>query len=158
MKIAVFSDTHGLTRPMIAVVRSCCPDAVIHLGDHDRDAAELLREFPGIALFNVCGNCDYSPLAPLSRTVQLGPVKAFLTHGHQYSVHYGNVDRLVYAAQEAGAKLVLFGHTHIPYHEDIGGVKVVNPGTSGKGRELTWVLLTIYENGGIAVDFKMLER
>ena len=67
------------------------------------------------------------------------------------------MDSLVYAAQEAGCQLALFGHTHIPYHEDVGGVKVVNPGTAGKGRSLTWALLTICENGGIAVEMKDLD-
>ena len=91
-------------------------------------------------------------------TVSLGPVKAFLTHGHLYHVDYGRVDSLVYAAQEAGCQLALFGHTHVPFHEDIGGVKVVNPGTAGKGRSLTWALLTVYDNGGIGVEMKTLEH
>ena len=158
MKIAVFSDTHGVTEPMVDAVCRFRPDAVIHLGDHDRDTAPLLREFPEIPLYSVCGNCDFLPLAPNDLSVQLGPVTAFLTHGHRYGVDYGNTDRLVYAAQEAGAQLTLFGHTHTPYHEDFGGVKVVNPGTAGKGRSLTWALISIYDNGGMAVEFRALER
>ena len=63
-----------------------------------------------------------------------------------------------YAALEAGCQLALFGHTHTPFHEDIGGVKVVNPGTAGKGRSLTWALLTVYDNGGIGVEMKTLEH
>ena len=157
MKIAVFSDTHGVTRPMLDAVSRCRPDAVFHLGDHDRDTVALLKRFPEIPLYNVAGNCDFSSLAPNVLTVSLGPVKAFLTHGHLYHVDYGRVDSLVYAAQEAVCQLALFGHTHIPYHEDVGGVKVVNPGTAGKGRSLTWALLTICENGGIAVAMKDLD-
>ncbi len=158
LKVAVFSDTHGVTAPMTAAVRQSCPDILIHLGDHDRDIAVLLREFPEIPLYNVAGNCDFSPLAPNVMIVQLGPVKAFLTHGHIYHTDFGRVDSLVYAAQEAGASLVLFGHTHVPFHEDVGGVKVVNPGTAGKGRELTWALLEIFDNGGIGVSIKKLEK
>ena len=45
------------------------------------------------------------PLAPEKDVVQLGPVKAFITHGHLYNVSYGRVDSLVYAAQEAGRSL-----------------------------------------------------
>ena len=157
MKIADFSDTHGVTRPMLDAVSRCRPDAVFHLGDHDRDTVALLKRFPEIPLYNVAGNCDFSSLAPNVLTVCLGPVKAFFTHGHLYHVDYGRVDSLVYAAQEAGCQLALFGHTHIPYHEDVGGVKVVNPGTAGKGRSLTWALLTICENGGIAVEMKDLD-
>ena len=112
MRIAVFSDTHGYTAPMADAVARFRPDAVFHLGDHDRDTEVLLRQFPEIPLYNVAGNCDFAALAPNVLTVSLGPVKAFLTHGHLYHVDYGRVDSLVYAAQEEGCRLALFGHTH----------------------------------------------
>ena len=153
MKVAVFSDTHGVTIPMVRAVRKFEPDALVHLGDYDRDASVLLREFRELPLYNVSGNCDWEPLAPNVRIVSFGPVRAFLTHGHLYHVDYGRVDSLVYAAQEAGAQLALFGHTHIPLQEDLGGVKVVNPGTAGKGRTKTWAMLEIFDNGGIGVTF-----
>lgn len=154
MKVAVFSDTHGVTSPMVRAVKQVRPDALVHLGDFERDARVLLQEFPELPLYRVCGNCDYSPSAPACLTVQLGPVTAFLTHGHLYHVDFGRVDSLVYAAQEAGAQLALYGHTHTPLHEDVGGVKVLNPGTAGKGRALTWALLEIFDNGGIAAEIR----
>lgn len=157
MKVAVFSDTHGVTGPMVDAVSRCHPDALIHLGDHDRDTAVLLNRFPEILLYSVAGNCDHFPLAPNVLTVSLGPVKAFLTHGHLYNVRYGHVDSLVYAAEETGCQLALFGHTHTPFHQDIGGIKVLNPGTAGKGRDLTWALLTINDSGGIAAEIRDLE-
>ncbi len=156
MRVAVFSDTHGVTSPMVQAVRDTMPDALVHLGDYKRDAEILLREFPDIPLYHVCGNCDYAAKAPTRLTVQFGPVTAFLTHGHLYHVDYGRVDSLVYAAQEAGAQLALYGHTHSALHQNVGGVKVVNPGTAGKGRNLTWALLEIFENGGIAAEIRPL--
>ena len=157
MKVAVFSDTHGVTAPMADAVQRCRPDVLIHLGDHDRDTAVLLKRFPEIPLYSVAGNCDLASMAPNVLTVSLGPVRAFLTHGHLYKVNFGHVDSLVYAAEEAGCTLALFGHTHTPFHQDIGGVKVVNPGTAGKGRNLTWALLNIYDNGGMAAEMRDLE-
>ena len=156
MRVAVFSDTHGRTDGMLEAVRRFQPDAVCHLGDYDRDAVVLRKAFPGLPVHSVCGNCDYAPLAPVNLVIQLGPVRAFLTHGHLYGVDFSNADRLVYAAQEQCARLALFGHTHRPFHEDYGGVKVVNPGTAGKGRSLTWAMLDIRDNGGIGVDFHTL--
>lgn len=155
MRAAVFSDTHSNTLPMLEAVRRCRPDMIIHLGDHDRDAAVLREEFPEIPLYNVCGNCDLAPLAPNADTVPMGPVKAFITHGHLYNVNYG-IDSLVYAAQEQGCKLALFGHTHSVLQKDIGGVRVINPGTAGKGRDLTWALIEVLDNGGIACSFNSL--
>jgi len=149
MKVAVFSDTHSNNELMLETVRRCRPDAAIHLGDHDRDAVEL-------RVYSVCGNCDLMPLAPEKDVVQLGPVKAFITHGHLYNVNYGRVDSLVYAAQEAGAQLAMFGHTHQAYYEQIGGVQVLNPGTAGRGRELTWALVEIFDNGAFACEIRRL--
>ena len=88
--------------------------------------------------------------------VQLGPVKALITHGHLYNVDYGRVDSLVYAAQEQGAQLAMFGHTHSPLYLEQGGVTVLNPGTAGKGRQLTWAEVDIMDNGGIACSIKEL--
>lgn len=156
MKVAVFSDTHSNNELMLETVRRCRPDAAIHLGDHDRDAVELRHGFPGLPVYSVCGNCDLMPLAPEKDVVQLGPVKAFITHGHLYNVNYGRVDSLVYAAQEAGAQLAMFGHTHQAYYEQIGGVQVLNPGTAGRGRELTWALVEIFDNGAFACEIRRL--
>ena len=156
MKVAVFSDTHSNNELMLEAVRRCRPDAAIHLGDHDRDAVELRHEFPCLPVYSVCGNCDLMPLAPEKDVVQLGPVKAFITHGHLYNVSYGRVDSLVYAAQEAGAQLAMFGHTHQAYYEQIGSVQVLNPGTAGRGRELTWALVEIFDNGAFACEIRKL--
>jgi len=156
LKAAVFSDTHSNTALMAEAVRRCRPDVIIHLGDHDRDTEVLLREFPEIPLYSVCGNCDLASAAPNAEVVPLGPVKAYITHGHLYHVEYENVDSLVYAAQEMGCQIAMFGHTHRPYYEDIGGVKVLNPGTAGKGRRLTWALVQVFDNGGIACEIRDL--
>ena len=37
MKIAVFSDTHGNTGKMLRAVEALRPDAIVHLGDYERD-------------------------------------------------------------------------------------------------------------------------
>ncbi len=153
LRVAVFSDTHGFVDGMTAAVERECPDVVLHLGDHDRDAAILRRLFPTLPVFTVCGNCDGASSAPLSRVVELGPVKAFLTHGHAHGVRRG-IDTLVYAAQEAGTQLALFGHTHIPMNTVLGGVQVLNPGTAGFGFDLTWALVSVYDNGGIACEIR----
>ena len=156
MNIAVFSDTHTNTGRMVKAVRQYKPDVIIHLGDHDRDAEILRWKFPEIPLYRVCGNCDAAAIAPERDVVQLGPVKAFITHGHLYNVRYGRLDSLVYAAQEAGAQLALFGHTHPAADEEMGGVKLVNPGTAGVGYKLTWAWIQIFDNGGIACEIRNL--
>lgn len=156
MKAAVFSDTHTCTALMAEAVRRCRPDVIIHLGDHDGDTDILRLEFPEIPLYSVRGNCDMCSSAPDTDVVPLGPVKAFITHGHLYNVHYGRLDSLVYAAQEQGAKIAMFGHTHEALYEEIGGVQVLNPGTAGKGRNLTWATVEVFDNGGIICEIQPL--
>lgn len=156
LKAAVFSDTHGNNLPMLRAAREAKADALIHLGDYDRDAVLLRETFPDTPVYSVCGNCDFSPLAPARLTVQLGPVKAFLTHGHLYNVSPWQADSLVYAAQEQEAQLALFGHTHRAVNGQLGGVTLVNPGTAGRGAELTWALVTIFDNGAIACEIQSL--
>ena len=154
LRIAVFSDTHGNTAPMLSAVRQERPDVLIHLGDHDRDALVLREEFPDTPLYSVCGNCDLMPLAPEKLVVQLGPVKALLTHGHIYNVSRWQADSLVYAAQEAGAQIAMFGHTHRAVNDQLGGVTLLNPGTAGKGADLSWALVTVFDNGAISCEIK----
>ena len=156
LKAAVFSDSHGNNFPMLEAARASGADVFIHLGDHDRDAVLLRRAFPEKTVYSVCGNCDFDPIAPERLVVHLGPVRALLTHGHLYGVSPWQCDTLAYAAEEIGARLALFGHTHRAVYEQLGGVTLINPGTAGKGRELTWALVTIFDNGAIACEIKKL--
>lgn len=148
MTAAVFSDSHGQIDLMAEAVRRTRPDLIIHLGDYERDAFALRDEFPQIPFFNVCGNCDFAQLSPLWNTVQIGPVKAYICHGHLHNVK-SQLHSLYYAACEKSASIALFGHTHIPCNEDISGIKLINPGSAGKGRKPSWARLEVFDNGGV---------
>lgn len=150
MKAAVFSDTHRKTASMLETIGRCRPDMVIHLGDHDSDTEDIRRMFPEIPLFSVCGNCDFCATAPERDIVNIGPVKAFISHGHLYNVKYIGPQRLAYAAMEAGAKIAMFGHTHVPMAEQMGEVLVINPGSAGKGCPCTWALVEVSDDGSIS--------
>lgn len=155
MKAAVFSDTHGNPVLMLEAIRCYRPDVVIHLGDGARDVEQVRSEFPEIAVYNVCGNCDLYSAAPVCDTVPLGPVKAFITHGHMYNVDW-NSDSLIYAAQEQNCRIAFYGHTHRPERREVGGVTVINPGTAGRGSRLTWATVEVFDNGGFACSIQDL--
>jgi len=156
MKAAVFSDTHSSTARMVEAVRRSRPDLIIHLGDYVQDTAILWREFPETPLYNVRGNCDLYSSAPLADVVPLGPVKAYICHGHLLGADTGDLSPLVYAAQEAGAKIAMFGHTHRPLYQEMGGVQLLNPGSAGLALKVTWALVTVSDNGGIVCEIKDL--
>ena len=153
-KAAVFSDTHGNTAPMLEAAHTSGAGVLIHLGDYDRDAQALREAFPDTPVYSVCGNCDIMPLAPEKLVIELGPVRALLTHGHRYGVSAAQADWLVFAAREEGAQLAMFGHTHSPFYEQLGGVTLLNPGTAGSGRSLSWALVTVFDNGAVACEIK----
>ena len=140
--IAVFSDTHGNTRPMFETVRRIKPDAVLHLGDHARDAEALEAAFPQLDVRFVRGNCDLAAFAPDKLTPMWQGVRIFMTHGHLYNVKY-TMQPLMNAAGFSEAQLVLYGHTHIPDWEEHDGVQFLNPGTAGSGSRLSYALIEL---------------
>ena len=152
MKIAVFSDTHGSPRGMINAVKEYCPDQIIHLGDGIRDTERLAKEFPYIPVCAVPGNCDYDSQEPEYKVINLGTLKAFLTHGHRYAVRYGKLDTLLYATECSGAHIAMFGHTHRAGFEQLEGIFVLNPGTAGQGANKTWAKLEIGPTGEISCE------
>ena len=156
MKIAVFSDTHGSVARMMRAVREVGPDVLVHLGDYVRDTDCLKSGVPKIPLYQVAGNCDIGSSVPQELVVEFGPVRALLCHGHRYAVDWGRLDSMVYSAQEKDCSLVLFGHTHCAENTEIGGVKLINPGTAGKGTARSFALVEIFENGGITAEIRLL--
>lgn len=153
MKIAVFSDSHGVSRGMIKAVEEYSPDQIIHLGDGMRDTEVLSAEFPNIPICRVPGNCDRDAECEEDyKVVSLGPLKAFITHGHRYAVRGGKIEVLLYAAQCCGCQIAMFGHTHRAVSEQIDGIFVLNPGTAGQGKNRTWAKLEIGPEGGISCN------
>lgn len=154
MRAVVFSDTHSNTALMVEAVKRFRPDLLIHLGDYVRDTTVLKYEFPEIPLYSVRGNCDIGVDAPDIDIVQMGQVKVFITHGHLYNVKYDHSYTLAYAAQERGASIALFGHTHEPLNEELGSLRLINPGSAGKGSKPTCAIIEVFDNGGIASEIR----
>lgn len=108
---------------MRRVLRRESPDHVIHLGDCVRDAQGL----SDIPLTQVPGNCDYGFPLPEVLTPTLASVRLYMTHGHLHGVKT-TYQRAIYAALEANAGVLLFGHTHRPECFLERGLWVLNPG------------------------------
>ena len=66
-------------------------------------------------------------------------------------------------ARHAGAKagdVIAFGHTHLPWHREVGGIHFVNTGSVGRPKDGDWragyVLLDVAE-GSVGVEFIRVE-
>lgn len=145
MKLIVFSDSHRELGHMRDVIEREKPDYVFHLGDHDTDAEAISREFQMLPVAAVRGNCDGWSDAPENLTPVLDGMRFFLCHGHRYGVKH-SISTAIYAAMEAEADVLLYGHTHIPAQEELNGLIVLNPGSCGYESRPTYGFFLI-ENG-----------
>lgn len=153
MKILVLSDTHGDISNSEHILKfySNAIDMVFHLGDHDGDAKVLQKLFPELQFHIVSGNNDFFSGTPANKMVFANGKKLLLTHGHKQRVNW-NYNTISYWAEEQGADMVLFGHTHAALNEKIGNVLVFNPGSIYLPRDTripTFGLIAIEEDGTI---------
>lgn len=151
-KVLVISDTHGRTANLEKILPKVKPiDYLLHLGDVSReeDYIEVLAECP--CCF-IAGNNDYFSDLPRERLIKIEKIPIFMAHGH---CHYVNArkDMIKSVAKEKGARIALFGHTHVPFCEEMDGVLVANPGSLSLPRQAdgrpTYMILWLGENGQI---------
>ncbi|WIF94082.1 metallophosphoesterase [Caminicella sporogenes] len=145
MKIGIISDTHGDYKSIYRAIEDMgSVDFIIHAGDTYEDAMMIKEKF-GFKVIAVRGNTDYKKdfLSEMFFTIK--NKKIFLTHGHKYDVKY-NLTRLYYKAQELGADIVIFGHSHIPQYIWESGILFINPGSVSRprmGNKATYGLLEL---------------
>jgi uncharacterized protein len=130
--IAVISDTHlprGARRiPDACLERLRKADLILHAGDFvSVEALEELREL-GPPLHAVHGNVDEQSLTrllPEATVVEAGGARIGMVHDAGPAA--GRLERLRRRFPEADA--VVFGHSHIPLHEERDGFQIFNPGS-----------------------------
>lgn len=123
-KIGVISDTHGLLRDEVRVELTGC-DYIIHGGDINKES--ILEELKKIApLYVVRGNNDKGEWAeklPEELYFTIENVNFYMIHNKKYaSKNLENID------------IVIFGHSHKYFCEEIDNVLWLNPGSCGKRR------------------------
>ena len=156
MKICVFSDSHGNAEPMITAIEQEQPQLVFFLGDGARDLEEVQERFPGLSYYAVRGNCDLWSSLNATISCELGGVRIFAAHGHQYQVKYeSSLATLTAAARKEGAAAALFGHTHEPYCAEHDGILLFNPGSVRRILHPCYGVLNI-EDGKLRAELKTL--
>lgn len=135
MKIGLISDTHGNTAVIDQAVELAGEiDLWLHAGDMIHDAEYLDMAYDA-KVVNVAGNCDWGNRSvPEEEIVEAEGHRIFLTHGHIYGVK-GSPYGMVQAAEENGADIAVFGHSHVAFKEKIDGVLLINPGSLAYPRD-----------------------
>jgi uncharacterized protein len=144
-KILIVSDSHGSTELLDELKQRHAAEAevMLHCGD-----SELSLDDESISGFTVVkGNCDFYGDFPEEAELNVDGYKILVLHGHMHSVK-SSLLSLAYRAEEAGANIVCFGHSHLLGAEMIGSTLYINPGSirlpRGR-RERTYVILDLQE-------------
>ena len=104
---------------------------IVHLGDCISEFKEITKHIYDIPWISIKGNNDFFDIDEQDECVyNFDGVKCFFTHGHRYGVKSG-LDRITARSIEINAKLVAFGHTHLPIIRKLSNALYINPGTIG---------------------------
>ena len=118
MKILIVSDTHRRDGNLQTVIEKTAPfDMLIHLGDaegsEDRIETWCREQNENCQVHMILGNNDFFSNLEREKEISIGDYRAFLTHGHFYSVSVGT-ERLADEARDRKVQIAMFGHTHKP--------------------------------------------
>lgn len=167
------ADTHipdrvkSLHPRLLPALRAAKPDLILHAGDVSTSSVlDILREIAPVEMAR--GNRDWSFRSTQGwvNRLEVAGVKIALMHGHGSWFHY-IVDKWFYLRQgyrleryspillkaAEGARVIVYGHTHVAESLWIGEQYIFNPGSAsfGLGRTMNpgWGLLNIYPEGRV---------
>jgi putative phosphoesterase len=137
LRIAVVSDTH---RSISAIEKVCkrikaeVPDLILHLGDV-MDDADVMEAMLSREVRRVPGNCDYGVGLPHEILLDAEGMLIYAVHGHEQGVKRG-LHHLLGEGARKGAKIILYGHTHVAREDFIQGIHLFNPGSAALPKEM----------------------
>lgn len=146
-RIGVISDTHGKLAGSVLKIFAGV-DLILHAGDVGND--DVLFALEAVApLAAVSGNVDGPSdprLRPYLRSLDTPAGKIVLTHGHLPIAPSANRAKMVAHFRDDHPDIIVYGHSHIPNLEQIGGIYLFNPGSAslnrwGKGNTVGMITL-----------------
>ncbi|WP_440620668.1 metallophosphoesterase [Bacillus subtilis] len=152
MNVLIISDSHGLEEELqtIAKRHEAEVDLMIHCGD-----SELETRHPALEPYAVVkGNCDFAGDFKDELLLTAGSRKILVTHGHLHGIKQTLLN-VYYRAEELGADIICFGHSHIAGSEVLHGKLMINPGSirlPRVRRTESYAILTL-ENDAAIVRF-----
>ena len=160
MRLAIISDTHmpkgRRALPAACLERLAAADAILHAGDFIAPSVydELLAIGPPVHA--VHGNVDAPELRgrlPESLEIDLGGVRVAMVHDSGPAA--GRMMRM--RTRFPRARLVVFGHSHLPLREEgSDGLVLLNPGSPTERRRAPSYTMAQAELAGGAVACRLL--
>jgi putative phosphoesterase len=157
--VAVISDTH-LPRGARRIPDACleamrASDLILHAGDFTYPDVLHDLEQLGPAVVAVHGNVDSEELRrmlPEARVVDAGGARIAMLH--DAGPAHGRLERM--RARFPDADAVVFGHSHIPLHEEREGFQIFNPGSPTDRRRQPRHTMGVAEIEDGRVNFKLV--
>lgn len=133
MLLGVVSDTHGYLNPRVAEILHGV-EHILHAGDIGKGG--IIEQLSLIApVTAVRGNNDREPpeaLYPEEVNLELGSCRFHLTH--QVKAPRDAENPAMESFIQTGARVIVFGHSHIAMQREVGPILFFNPGAAGKRR------------------------
>ena len=149
IRVAIMADNHGVLLPEVERILETC-DVIVHAGDFDNQMLyhKLNVDQP---LYAVRGNNDRGWSGGLGQVnrFEIGGVKFIMAH-----------ERVDIPSVLKDIQVVIFGHSHMYYQQEISGRLWLNPGSCGYKRftlPLSMAVMTI-EDGTYEVETVWLEH
>ena len=161
MRIVVVADTHGRPHPKsAALIAAERPDHILHAGDvGDLKVLDGLAKIASVSA--VRGNIDaHAPELPDTLTVDVwdgdeSVLKMFLLHiGVTGTEVRADVARV---ARAEGARVVVCGHSHVPFLGRDRDLTVFNPGSMGPRRFQLPIVFGVIEIGRQGVTMRHVD-
>ncbi len=124
--VLIISDSHGLTDELMEIKQRHANqvDAMLHCGDSELSShSKELQDF-----YYAKGNCDFEPDMKNEQVVTISDLTILVTHGHLFQVKT-TLMPLSYRAEETGAQVACFGHSHMAGAEKVNNKLFINPGS-----------------------------
>ncbi len=158
MQFLIFSDSHGNHFPMVEVIRRH-PEVknVLFLGDGLADIERLYALFPQHEFRCVRGNMDFFIMREAEETdlFELYSCRVLMMHGHTRGVK-GGTSAAEKDAVHSRARVLLYGHTHLPECRYLSEEElyVFNPGSIGRprGGKPSYGLMDILPDGSVMLS------
>jgi putative phosphoesterase len=160
VRIGIISDTHlprgtrRIPNACLEQLRGC--ELVIHAGDFVSEEALEQVEAIGPPLAAVHGNVDPQAVRrrlPERRVVDAGGVRIGVVHDAGSA--RGRLERLRSRFPDADA--AVFGHSHMPLHEERDGFQIFNPGSPTDRRRSPHHTMGLAHVEGRTVGFELID-
>jgi uncharacterized protein len=160
VELAIISDTHmprgGRAIPAACIDRMRAADAILHAGDLVALEVLELLEALGPPVHAVHGNVDEPAVRmrlPAVRIVEADGARIAMTHDGGPADR--RLDRL--RARFPDADAVVFGHSHLPLHEEREGFQIFNPGSPTERRRAPSHTMGMAHTGAGGIRFELIE-